>query len=129
MCDFAERVTKLCQIAGQAEYELMTMLAPLWHHRNDGGSISRGEVGRARRFVELRGDAWSLSTFNRVMDFLKENPEVCEQLAKDKINSDPVRRADAIQAYLDHVERPGYPEALICEEVSDLVHELENTSG
>lgn len=129
MCSFAVRIQKLCQVAAEAEFELMMSLAPLWHHRNAGGSISRSEIGGARRQLVLRGDAWALSAFNRVMDFLKEHPEVCEQLATRDIDAEPQLREGAVQAYLDHVERPGYPEALVCQEASDLMHDLERATS
>lgn len=120
MCDVATRIQKLCQIAGQAEYDLVQTIA-YYHHWSQHGYNYARYLTDAREILVLRGDAWAITTFDRILAYVKENPDKAEFMANLK------RQAETRDQAIQQAMAMGVPipEELVCHEVADLVRGLE----
>lgn len=127
MCNFANRITKIAQVAGQAEHDLMLSMAHHWHYGNlDRHSAYIEELNKARRQIALRGDSWAMFTFDRILKHLQAHPEFCEALAKLRPLGEEDTRDDVLRRAEEAIP---LPDALLCHEIAPLIRDLERAGG
>jgi hypothetical protein len=121
MCSFANRMTKLCQIAAEVEYELTREIARKLHYGGHGGSISLGELASARRRLILRGDPWAVAAFDRIKAYLEERPALCDQIVREDVEPGSTKE----EVVTEFAGLPPTPEALLCHEIAHYMRDVE----